>query len=163
MVETRAGSKRKCSSTGDYATDLGGIQGRRSTVPGRLNTIQAKSYNQLVPATQTSPRPLSLTSSHDPIFTIGHGTRTLSSLIDILQSACITKLVDVRSIPRSRTNPQFNYDALSSSKELREVHIDYIWLGLELGGRRSARQPNVERHTAIRVSAFRNYAGYMSI
>ncbi|KAK9491680.1 hypothetical protein V1508DRAFT_433782 [Lipomyces doorenjongii] len=162
MVETRAGSKRKCSSTGDYATNLGGIQGRRSTVPGRLNTIQAKSYNKPVPATQTSPRPLSLTSSHDPIFTIGHGTRTLSSLIDLLQSACITKLVDVRSIPRSRTNPQFNHDALLSSKELREVHIDYIWLGLELGGRRSARQPNVERHTAIRVSAFRNYAGYMS-
>ncbi|KAK9358874.1 hypothetical protein V1504DRAFT_459840 [Lipomyces starkeyi] len=168
MVETRSGFKRKRSSTCDYqyAADER-KQHRRPTVPSSLNTIQAtKSYNKLVAPTQKrstpSPRPQSLTSSHALIFTIGHGTRTLSTLIDLLKSACVTKLVDVRSIPRSRTNPQFNHDALSSSKELREVHIDYIWLGFALGGRRSARQPNVDRHTAIRVSAFRNYAGYMS-
>ncbi|KAK9312680.1 hypothetical protein V1522DRAFT_415553 [Lipomyces starkeyi] len=168
MVETRSGFKRERSSTCDYqyAADER-KQHRRPTVPSSLNTIQAKkSYNKLATPTQkrstTSPRPQSLTSSHAPIFTIGHGTRTLSTLIDLLKSACVTKLVDVRSIPRSRTNPQFNHDALSSSKELREVHIDYIWLGFALGGRRSARQPNVDRHTAIRVSAFRNYAGYMS-
>ncbi|KAK9372525.1 uncharacterized protein V1513DRAFT_233538 [Lipomyces chichibuensis] len=168
MVDTRAGSKRKRSSTcdGRYAADER-TRLRRPTVPSSLNTSQTtESYNKLIAPTQKkstiSPRPQSLTSSHAPIFTIGHGTRTLSSLIDLLQSSCITKLVDVRSIPRSRTNPQFNQDALSSSKELRKVHIDYIWLGFALGGRRSSKQPNVERHTAIRVSAFRNYAGYMS-
>ncbi|KAJ8096950.1 hypothetical protein POJ06DRAFT_36593 [Lipomyces tetrasporus] len=168
MVETRAGFKRKRSSTCDYQYGADKrMQHRRPTVPSILNTIQAtQSYNKLVAPTQkgssTSPRAQPLTSSRAPIFTIGHGTRTLSTLIDLLQSAYITKLVDVRSIPRSRTNPQFNHDALSSSKELQEVHIDYIWLGFALGGRRSALQPSVERHTAIRVSAFRNYAGYMS-
>ncbi|KAK9320007.1 hypothetical protein V1517DRAFT_341160 [Lipomyces orientalis] len=169
MVETRAGSKRKRSSTGDqqYVADLERIQRPRPTVPSSVNTTQAtESNNKSVAPMQkmstASPRPPSLISSHAPIFTIGHGTRTLSTLTDLLQSGCITKLVDVRSIPRSRTNPQFNHDTLSSSSELREVRIDYIWLGFALGGRRSNRQPNVERHTAIRVSAFRNYAGYMS-
>ncbi|KAK9366767.1 hypothetical protein V1509DRAFT_611368 [Lipomyces kononenkoae] len=168
MVETRA-SKRKRSPPHDdqHAADEDmQPQRRKPTVSNSgLNNIRAHN-KPVVPAQNrltTSPeRSQSLTSSRVPIFTIGHGTRTLSSLIDILQSACVTKLVDVRSIPRSRKNPQFNQDALSTSKELQQARIDYIWLGPKLGGRRSAAQPNVERHTAIRVSAFRNYAGYMS-
>ncbi|KAK9235104.1 hypothetical protein V1525DRAFT_390793 [Lipomyces kononenkoae] len=169
MIETRAATKRKSLSTSDdkYEIHEAMQQRRRPKVQSRLSTFRPTENNhKLVYRTEkrstTSSRPRSLTSSHVPIFTIGHGTRTLSALIDILQPACITKLVDVRSIPRSRKNPQFNRDTLSSSKELREAHIDYIWLGISLGGRRNARQPNVERHTAIRVAAFRNYAGYMS-
>ena len=50
--------------------------------------------------------------SRGTIFTIGHSTRTLSELMDLLREAQIELLVDVRSVPRSRTNPQFNIDAL---------------------------------------------------
>ncbi len=49
--------------------------------------------------------------SRGTIFTIGHSTRTLSELMDLLREAEIELLVDVRSVPRSRTNPQFNIDA----------------------------------------------------
>ncbi|KAK2755708.1 hypothetical protein FQN54_005858 [Arachnomyces sp. PD_36] len=104
----------------------------------------------------------SSSTSHPLICTIGHGTRTLSELIQLLQSAQVTNLVDVRSIPRSFTNPQFNHDTLQQSGELRSAHIHYTWFGSSLGGRRSAKQPHLERHSTIRVAAFRNYAGYMA-
>ncbi|PGG98858.1 hypothetical protein AJ80_09454 [Polytolypa hystricis UAMH7299] len=110
----------------------------------------------------------SLQQQHHPfhaptIFTIGHGTRTLPELIQLLQSAHVTHLIDVRSIPRSFKNPQFNHDTLMESAELHDsAGIEYTWLGPGIGGRRSAKQqPNLERHGAIRVAAFRNYAGYM--
>lgn len=98
---------------------------------------------------------------HPTLFTIGHGTRTLPELIELLQSAHVTKLLDIRSIPRSFTNPQFNRDTLESSSELDSAHISYLWFGPLLGGRRNAKQPKLEEHTTIRVAAFRNYAGYM--
>lgn len=106
--------------------------------------------------------PLSTTPFHPEIFTIGHGTRTLADLIDLLRAAGVTTLVDVRSTPRSRTNPQFNQDALISSPALRKASIDYVWLGDKLGGFRKAGQPDVERHTAIRTAPFKNYAAYMA-
>jgi len=46
------------------------------------------------------------------IFTIGHSTRTVAELVGLLRQAGVDLLVDVRSVPRSRTNPQFNTDAL---------------------------------------------------
>ncbi|KAK8922147.1 hypothetical protein H634G_00299 [Metarhizium anisopliae BRIP 53293] len=96
------------------------------------------------------------------IFTVGHGTRTVAALVHVLQSAGVAKLVDVRSFPRSRANPQFNRDCLVCSAELRAANVDYVWLGDALGGRRGSVQPRVEQHTAIRVAAFRHFAGYMS-
>lgn len=93
---------------------------------------------------------------------MGHGTRTLDELIQLLQAANVTKLVDVRSIPRSFKNPQFNRDTLQESAELQSAGIEYVWFGELLGGRRNAKQPDLAQHTAIRVAAFRNYAGYMS-
>lgn len=106
--------------------------------------------------------PLSTTPFHSEIYTIGHGTRLLAAFLDLLRAAGVTMLVDVRSIPRSRTNPQFNQDALISSTQLREASIDYVWLGKNLGGFRRAVQPDVEQHTAIRTAAFKNYAAYMT-
>ena len=105
------------------------------------------------PSRETSPR---LT-----IYTVGHGTRTLAELIEILQGANITQLVDVRSIPRSFTNPQFNQDALSSSTELQAGGIKYQSFGEKLGGLRK-KLPGADLHTALRVKSFRNYAAYMS-
>ena len=50
-----------------------------------------------------------------PFFTIGHSTRPMSEFVDLLKSAQIGVVADVRSVPRSRTNPQYNCDALSQT------------------------------------------------
>ena len=66
-----------------------------------------------------------------PIFTIGHSTRTLAELLALLGDVRADLVVDVRSIPRSRTNPQFNINVLPEA--LGEVEIGYRHL-LALGG-----------------------------
>ena len=94
----------------------------------------------------------------DAIFTIGHSTRTLPEFVALLRQVDITLLVDVRSIPRSRTTPQFNGDTLPGA--LAEVGIGYRHLRA-LGGRRHHRKgtpPSL--NTYWRVTAFRNYADY---
>ena len=68
------------------------------------------------------------------LYTIGHSTRPAHELIDILHAFRVTRLVDIRSIPRSRTNPQFNLDVLPET--LRDAAITYVHLAA-LGGRRA--------------------------
>ena len=92
------------------------------------------------------------------IFTIGHSTRSVGELIALLQEAGVERLVDVRSVPRSRMNPQFNADALPAP--LAASGIGYAHLAA-LGGLRhhpkgAPRSPN----TLWRSDAFRNYADY---
>ncbi len=90
------------------------------------------------------------------IFTIGHSTHPIGEFVALLREASLELLVDVRSFPRSRTNPQFNTDALHDS--LAAAGIGYLHL-LALGGRRrghAADSPN----TLWRNAAFRNYADY---
>jgi uncharacterized protein (DUF488 family) len=67
------------------------------------------------------------------IFTIGHSTRMIAEFVTLLQEVNVGLLVDVRSIPRSRTNPQFNSDVLPES--LATVEIAYRHLSA-LGGLR---------------------------
>src|SRR5579872_4274257 len=67
------------------------------------------------------------------IFTIGHSTRPIAEFLALLQQVDVDLLVDVRSIPRSRTNPQFNVDALP--KPLGDAGIGYRHLSA-LGGLR---------------------------
>ena len=50
-----------------------------------------------------------------PFYTIGHGTRPLPEFIELLQSVEVKLLVDVRTVPRSRTNPQYNRDVMPAS------------------------------------------------
>ena len=91
------------------------------------------------------------------LFTIGHSTRTLEELIEVLQAHSIQTLVDIRSFPMSRRLPHFNREVLE--KSLPEAGIRYVWMK-ELGGRRKrilADSPNV----ALRNESFRNYADYM--
>src|SRR3546814_7197729 len=58
-----------------------------------------------------------------PIYTIGHSTRTIDQFVEMLRAAQVTELVDVRSIPRSRTNPQYNLDVLDrKSTRLNSSH-----------------------------------------
>jgi uncharacterized protein (DUF488 family) len=90
------------------------------------------------------------------IYTIGHSTRPIEELIDLLGAQQITQLVDIRRIPRSRHNPQYEQDALRESLERAGVAYAY---SKALGGLRSSstHSPN----TAWRNKSFRNYADYM--
>lgn len=93
-----------------------------------------------------------------PFFTIGHSTHPLSEFIGLLRDSRIDLLVDVRSIPRSRTNPQFNRDTLPGA--LASEHIGYAHLAA-LGGRRGRRKSDGPSPNGYwTVAAFRNYADY---
>jgi len=91
------------------------------------------------------------------IFTIGHSTRTFAEFAELLQVNEIEELVDVRSIPRSLHNPQFNEDTLE--KSLKKVHIRYTRLK-ELGGLRRTKKDSV--NLGWRNASFRGYADYMA-
>jgi len=90
------------------------------------------------------------------ICTIGHSNLPLETFLDLLQRNEIVCVLDVRTVPRSRHNPQFNQDALPTS--LDTVQISYIHLP-GLGGLRHARadSPNTGWHNL----SFRGYADYM--
>jgi len=91
------------------------------------------------------------------LHTIGHSTRPLEELVGMLADAGLTRLADVRYIPRSGRYPQFNIDTLPAA--LAEAGIDYRHLPA-LGGRRGAPKDRPSRNTLWRVQAFRNYADY---
>ena len=90
------------------------------------------------------------------VFTIGHSTRTLDSFIELLRTRGIKRLVDVRRVPRSRQNPQFNLDTLPEM--LCAADIEYAHIG-GLGGLRRARPDSL--NTGWRNTSFRGYADYM--
>ncbi len=92
------------------------------------------------------------------VHTIGHSTRTTGELIALLREAGVDMVADVRRFPRSRTNPQFNVEALGPAL-LREG-IGYRHLAA-LGGRRSAAGAKTpSRNTLWREAAFRAYSDY---
>lgn len=90
------------------------------------------------------------------IFTIGHSTRPIDEFIRLLQENGIEQLIDIRTITRSRHNPQFNADSLARS--LRTAKIDYVHIK-ELGGLRRSRPDS--RNTGWRNASFRGFADYM--
>ena len=90
------------------------------------------------------------------VLTIGHSTRSIESFIAILRAHAVQRLVDVRTVPRSRTNPQFNSDTLEAS--LREAEIGYSHMKA-LGGLRKPRADS--QNTGWRNTSFRGYADYM--
>ena len=92
------------------------------------------------------------------IYTVGHSTRSVAELVALLGQVSIDMLVDVRSVPRSRTNPQFNADALPAP--LAAAGIAYRHLSA-LGGLRGPRKDGMPSpNTLWRNDAFRNYADY---
>ncbi len=91
------------------------------------------------------------------IFTIGHSTRTVDELVQLLAVNQINVLADVRSFPRSFENPQFNIDAIET--DLTKRNIRYVWLG-KLGGRRKGLGKE-SKNTCWKNKSFRNYADYM--
>lgn len=90
------------------------------------------------------------------IRTFGHGTLSQEEFVRIVRRAGIERVVDIRSYPGSRRNPQFGREAMESW--LPDAGIDYSWIR-ELGGRRRPRRDS--RHTSLRHEAFRAYADYM--
>jgi uncharacterized protein (DUF488 family) len=71
-----------------------------------------------------------------PLFTIGHSNHPIERFIALLTRHGVTALADVRSVPRSRFNPQFNRERLDAA--LREAGIAYVFLGDALGGKPDA-------------------------
>jgi len=90
------------------------------------------------------------------IFTVGHSTRSIEAFLDLLQAQGVKRVIDVRTIPRSRHNPQFNRETLPQM--LRQAGIGYTHLP-ELGGLRHARQDSA--NMGWRNTSFRGYADYM--
>ena len=90
------------------------------------------------------------------VHTVGHSTRAIETLLDLLSAHSIARVVDVRRWPASRRHPQFAREALARSLASRE--IEYDWRG-DLGGFRKAHpdSPN----TGWREPSFRAYADFM--
>jgi uncharacterized protein (DUF488 family) len=90
------------------------------------------------------------------IYTIGHSTRTLEDFLALLHSHNISLLIDVRSVPRSWHNPQYNLDALPAALEL--AGISHLHLP-SLGGLRRPEKQSI--NTAWKNNSFRGFADYM--
>jgi uncharacterized protein (DUF488 family) len=90
------------------------------------------------------------------MMTVGHSNRPLDELIGMLQAHGVDLLVDVRTVPKSRYNPQFNTESLPAP--LREAGIEYLHMR-GLGGLRHARKDSI--NTGWRNDSFRGYADYM--
>lgn len=90
------------------------------------------------------------------VFTVGHSTLAIERFIEALQTFGVEALADIRTVPRSRHNPQFNADALGTA--LEQAHIAYVPMP-ELGGLR--RPDKHSLNTAWRNDSFRGYADYM--
>jgi uncharacterized protein (DUF488 family) len=90
------------------------------------------------------------------VLTIGHSTRTVEEFIGLLQAHAVSRVIDVRTVPRSRHNPQFNKTSLPGS--LKKAGLSYVHLP-GLGGLRHAQcdSVNLGWHNA----SFRGYADYM--
>lgn len=92
----------------------------------------------------------------DPIRTIGHSNRPIEEFIDLLKQNGVACLLDIRTVPKSRHNPQFGQDALAASLEAAGIVYRYL---PGLGGLRRPRpdSPNAGWHN----TSFRGYADYM--
>jgi len=91
------------------------------------------------------------------IFTVGHSTRSIHEFVEILHAHGVKGIVDIRSIPRSRYNPQFNSDVLEHS--LQQEHVSYKRIK-ELGGLRHASKDSL--NLGWRNVSFRGFADYMA-
>ena len=90
------------------------------------------------------------------IFTVGHSTLPIEHFIALLTTYGIEQLMDIRTVPRSRHNPQFNSNELAGS--LAAARIDYVPMQA-LGGLRHARKDSL--NAGWRNKSFRGYADYM--
>lgn len=93
-----------------------------------------------------------------PFFTIGHSTRSIPEFVDLLRASGVRMIVDVRKMPRSRTNPQFNSEALAESLGPFQIGYEHV---AELGGLRGRRKHgDASLNLLWENRSFRNYADY---
>jgi uncharacterized protein (DUF488 family) len=90
------------------------------------------------------------------VFTVGHSTRPLAEMLELLAAHCVSLLVDVRTVPRSRHNPQFNRDEFPFPLELAGIRYSHA---AGLGGLRRTHPGSL--NTGWRNTSFRGYADYM--
>lgn len=90
------------------------------------------------------------------LFTVGHSNRTLEHFLAILEAHGVRRILDVRSIPRSRRHPHFGREALAKSLEARGIAYEHR---PKLGGRRPPNPKSV--NTGLRDEGFRGFADYM--
>ena len=91
------------------------------------------------------------------IFTIGHSTRTFNQFLELLLAHGVERVIDIRTIPRSRRNPQYSLDTLGPA--LEADGIKYVHLK-ELGGLRRPKPDS--KNVGWRNASFRGYADYMA-
>ncbi|MGK4008670.1 DUF488 domain-containing protein [Sorangium sp. So ce1036] len=91
------------------------------------------------------------------VFTVGHGTRSLEELVELLGEGSADTLVDVRRFPGSSRSPHLSRDALA--RALPPLGVTYVFRGDTLGGRRSGREGSP--HLAWENASFRAYADHM--
>ena len=93
-----------------------------------------------------------------PVFTIGHSDRSAEAFVDLLRASQVQMVVDVRKIPRSRSNPQFAQEALPDTLAAHQIGYEHV---AELGGRRGrAPAPEPSPNGFWDNRSFRNYADY---
>src|SRR4051812_1677634 len=102
------------------------------------------------------PAPQTVEWPKPAIFTLGHSTMSLEDFTGLLKAYGIECLADIRTVPRSRYNPQFNTDTLGAA--LRACKVAYLPLP-SLGGLRHPRRDSP--NTGWRNESFRGYADYM--
>ena len=120
----------------------------RSTFSSTQKARRPRATKRKRTTRRTKPAPL--------ILTIGHSTRAIGEFIELLRAHEVTRVVDVRTVPRSRHNPQFNREQLPAS--LHAAGISYQHCPA-LGGLR--RTTSASRNTGWRNRSFRGYADYM--
>ncbi|MBP0438045.1 DUF488 family protein [Tianweitania sediminis] len=94
----------------------------------------------------------------NPFFSVGHSTRSIEDFVALLRAGSVDSVVDIRTVPRSRTNPQYNTDTIAN--HLAPYQIGYTHLA-ELGGLRKKRKADQDDTNAFWTNqSFRNYADY---
>jgi uncharacterized protein (DUF488 family) len=92
------------------------------------------------------------------LYTVGHSTRSADELVDVLLAAGVARLVDVRTVPRSRTNPQFNAEVMPAT--LAEVGLDYVRVPALGGLRGRVKGTAPETNAGWEKASFHNYADH---
>ena len=95
---------------------------------------------------------------HNPFFTIGHSTRSIPDFVDLLRAGNVGMVVDIRTVPRSRTNPQYNEDALGAA--LAPYQIGHTRIAALGGLRKRERDVPPEVNGWWENRSFHNYADH---
>jgi Protein of unknown function, DUF488 len=152
---------RKSANFGAVVTPKNKAKATRATrkraAPTKANSAVAKTPAAAESVTGAKTAAEATAAARLTVFTIGHSTRTIEDFLSILKAHGVERLVDVRSIPKSRRVPQFNSDALAAS--LRGQGVAYLHLK-NLGGLRHAKRDSV--NLGWRNASFRGYADYMA-